>query len=119
MIFEAADLERLNIIHIAETKGKGSTCSFVDSILQAHRLKNSYSLKVGLYTSPHLKHVRERIQINSEPILEECFTRYIFKIRDQLAPRDVSDPKDRPGYFRFLNLILFDIFLKEGVTGYL
>src|ERR1019366_1393203 len=45
-------------IHIAGTNGKGSTSHFIASILQ------SAGLKVGLYTSPHLKDFRERIKIN-------------------------------------------------------
>lgn len=111
-----ADLKRLRIIHVAGTKGKGGTCAFVDSILHQYRLKASYPSKVGLYTSPHIKHVRERIQINSEPISEECFTRYFFKSWDKIAPGDVLDPNDRPGYFRFLTLMSFDVFLEERVA---
>ena len=106
----------MDIIHVAGTKGKGSTCSFVDSILRGHRLKTGYPPKVGLYTSPHIKHVRERIQINSEPITEECFTKYFFKIWDKIAPGDKLDPSDKPGYFRFLTLMSFDVFLEEKVT---
>lgn len=111
-----ADLKRLKVIHVAGTKGKGGTCAFVDSILQEYRVKTSYPSKVGLYTSPHIKHVRERIQINSEPISEECFTEYFFKSWDKIAPGDVLNPNDRPGYFRFLTLISFDVFLEEEVT---
>jgi dihydrofolate synthase / folylpolyglutamate synthase len=47
----------LKIIHVAGTKGKGSTCAFLASILQ------EAGLKVGLYTSPHLHRVNERIRI--------------------------------------------------------
>jgi dihydrofolate synthase / folylpolyglutamate synthase len=47
----------LKIIHVAGTKGKGSTCAFLASILQ------EAGYKVGLYTSPHLHRVNERIRI--------------------------------------------------------
>src|SRR5665213_901456 len=47
----------LKIIHVAGTKGKGSTCAFLASILQ------QAGYKVGLYTSPHLHKVNERIRI--------------------------------------------------------
>ena len=50
----------LKIIHVAGTKGKGSTCAFMASILQ----EAGYS--VGLYTSPHLHRVNERIRILSK-----------------------------------------------------
>ena len=51
--------QNLKIIHLAGTKGKGSTCAFLASILQ------EAGYKVGLYTSPHLHKVNERIRILS------------------------------------------------------
>ncbi|KAL8756770.1 MAG: hypothetical protein Q9184_004388 [Pyrenodesmia sp. 2 TL-2023] len=77
------------------------------------RVRTSYPAKVGLYTSPHIKNVRERIQINSVPISEEMFAGYFFQIWDKIAP---LDPCARPGYFGFLTLMSFDIFLRERVT---
>jgi folylpolyglutamate synthase len=75
------DLDRLNIIHVAGTKGKTSTCRFVESILNEYRASTSFPMKVGLYTSPHLRYVRDRYQINSIPLSEELFTKYLFKVR--------------------------------------
>ena len=49
---------RLKIVHVAGTNGKGSVCAYISSILQ----ESGY--KVGLYTSPHLIDIRERIKIN-------------------------------------------------------
>ena len=49
--------KNLKIIHVAGTKGKGSTCAFIASIL--HRA----GFRVGLYTSPHLHRVNERIRV--------------------------------------------------------
>ena len=54
--------EQFLSIHIAGTKGKGSTCAMIAAMLQA----NGY--KVGLYTSPHLVDIRERMTINGEMI---------------------------------------------------
>ena len=55
--------QHLKIIHVAGTKGKGSTCALMASILH----KAGY--KVGLYTSPHLHKVNERMRIlNAENI---------------------------------------------------
>ncbi|GAB1307567.1 folylpolyglutamate synthase/dihydrofolate synthase family protein [Urechidicola sp. KH5] len=51
-------------IHVAGTNGKGSTSHMIASVLQ------EAGLKVGLYTSPHLKDFRERIKINGQPISE-------------------------------------------------
>ncbi len=81
---EPEDLDRLNIIHITGTKGKGSTSAFCDSILRQLRP----SAKIGLYTSPHLVAVRERIRINGKPISEESFARYFFDVWDRYAMND-------------------------------
>src|SRR5271169_865718 len=60
-------LDGLRFIHIAGTNGKGSTAAFCESCLRAA------GFRVGLYTSPHLVSVRERIQINRTPISEANF----------------------------------------------
>lgn len=71
--------EALRSIHIAGTKGKGSTCAFAANILK------EANFKVGLYTSPHLIDVRERIRIVSsfekELISKKDFARLIGKIK--------------------------------------
>ena len=60
--------EAAKSVHIAGTKGKGSTAAMIASIL----LKSGY--RTGLYTSPHLFSIRERIQVNSRQISEDEFT---------------------------------------------
>ncbi|MDP2912586.1 MAG: bifunctional folylpolyglutamate synthase/dihydrofolate synthase, partial [Candidatus Omnitrophota bacterium] len=57
--------QAIRSIHVAGTKGKGSTCAFIYSILR------SEGFRVGLYTSPHLVSFRERIRINDCLISEE------------------------------------------------
>ena len=54
--------DQYKTVHVAGTKGKGSTCAMVAAMLQAS------GYKVGLYTSPHLVDVRERIQVNGAMI---------------------------------------------------
>lgn len=76
--------------------------------------------KIGLYTSPHLRFVRERIQINNEPISEETFAKYFFETWDRLeeSARTKGEPTDttcKPVYFRFLCLMAFHTYMKEGV----
>ena len=56
---------KLNIIHVAGTNGKGSTCAYIESILR------NCGYNVGLYTSPHLIKFNERIRINNIPIEDE------------------------------------------------
>lgn len=63
------------VIHIAGTKGKGSTAAMIASILQ------SAGCKVGLYTSPHLQDFCERIQINQVPIPKERLVKVINQLR--------------------------------------
>lgn len=112
-------------IHIAGTKGKGSTSAFVSSILE-HYVDSSPSSsgilrKIGLYTSPHIRYVRERIQINNEPLSEILFARYFFETWDRLEEsakvrgRSV-DNTIQPTYFRFLTLMAFHAFMSEGVS---
>jgi dihydrofolate synthase/folylpolyglutamate synthase len=59
-------------IHIAGTNGKTSTSRMIDSLLQ------SFGIRTGRYTSPHLEDIRERITLNGEPISEEFF-RYTYE----------------------------------------
>ena len=66
--------KNLKIIHIAGTNGKGSVCSYIDDILK----KSGY--KTGLFTSPHLVTIRERIQVDGELISREDFTQYFNKV---------------------------------------
>src|SRR5438094_8460748 len=63
--------EHFKSVHVAGTKGKGSTCSMVAAMLTA------CGYKVGLYTSPHLIDVRERIQINGRMITTATFARLV------------------------------------------
>ncbi|HVK19038.1 MAG TPA: bifunctional folylpolyglutamate synthase/dihydrofolate synthase, partial [Fimbriiglobus sp.] len=57
--------DRLRVVHVTGTKGKGSTCAMLAAVLQAA------GYRVGLFTSPHLVHVEERIQVNGTPISRE------------------------------------------------
>ncbi len=61
-------------IHIAGTNGKGSTAAFCESILR------NAGYKVGLYTSPHLNHFGERIQINRIPLSENELIQLVAKV---------------------------------------
>ncbi|KAJ1641699.1 Folylpolyglutamate synthetase, partial [Coemansia asiatica] len=118
--YNVDDLDKLNIIHVTGTKGKGSTCAFVNSILQQVDSPNK-KLKIGLFTSPHLIEVRERIQIDGKPISEELFAKYFYetynRLRSKSPPlRKVSPTSPyMPMYFRFLNLMAVHVFLSEGI----
>ncbi|KAL8727331.1 MAG: hypothetical protein Q9166_006099 [cf. Caloplaca sp. 2 TL-2023] len=122
--YEPADFDRLKPIHIAGTKGKGSTSAFVSSILTQYLPSSSQPNplfnKIGLYTSPHLRFVRERIRINNEPLSEELFAKYFFETWDKLedSARARGEPTDKtakPSYFRFLTLMAFHTYIREEV----
>ena len=57
------------VVHLAGTNGKGTTAAMVGRLLQRQ------GARVGLYTSPHLVDIRERIRIQGEPVSREAFAR--------------------------------------------
>ncbi len=65
--------DRVPAVHIAGTKGKGSVASMVASTLRN-------VARVGMFTSPHLHTIRERIQINGRPISKRAFTRLACRV---------------------------------------
>ena len=71
-------------IHIAGTNGKGSTAHYLTSILMEK------GLKVGLYTSPHLKDFRERIRINTECIAKHYVAEFVDKYRESFESLGLS-----------------------------
>ena len=93
------------LIHIAGTKGKGSTAYMLSAILQ----KAGY--KVGLYTSPHISDVRERIQVNGKMISRNFFSSLINSTYD--IRHTIYDI--RPTYFEVLTIIGFEYFKKQKV----
>ncbi|CAH9133423.1 unnamed protein product [Cuscuta epithymum] len=101
-------LKQMKVIHVAGTKGKGSTCTFTESILR------SCGYHTGLFTSPHLIDVRERFQIDGQNICEEKFLAYFWWCYDRLKDKS-SDELPMPTYFRFLTLLAFKIFAVEQV----
>ena len=92
-------------LHVAGTKGKGSTCAFAQSLLTAA------GLKAGLYTSPHLQDVRERIRIGSELVPEADFARLLAQCVPALEAMRVPPPgQRRPTYFEVLTHLAFSWF---------
>src|SRR5687767_158007 len=96
--------EHFRSIHVAGTKGKGSTCAMVASILTA------CGYKVGLYTSPHLVDIRERIQIDGEMVSYAEFTRLA-----RTMEGIVSHSRPTPTYFDVLTAMAFKYFAEQKV----
>lgn len=122
--YRPADFNRLNLIHVTGTKGKGSTCAFTELILRQYQSPRGPLTKIGLFTSPHLKTVRERLRINGRPIDELKFAKYFFEVWDTLSATELSaadfptlQPLDtvKPMYFKYLTILSFHVFMSEGV----
>jgi dihydrofolate synthase/folylpolyglutamate synthase len=84
----------LNIIHVAGTNGKGSTCAMIAAACKAA------GLRTGLFTSPHLVKPTERIALNGEPVSEGRFAE-LFEIVHRKAEQLIAEGKidDHPTYF--------------------
>ncbi|CAK9810270.1 Folylpolyglutamate synthase, mitochondrial [Anthophora plagiata] len=101
-------LNSLSVIHVAGTKGKGSTCAYTEAILRAH------GFKTGFFSSPHLITPRERIRINGQPVDKDLFVQCFWKVYKKLEDRKEYE-FDMPTYFRFLTILMFEIFLNEDI----
>ena len=101
----------LNIptIHVAGTKGKGSVCSLIASILT----KNDK--KVGLITSPHLHSVTERIRLGSDPIDENDFIELVDELWPKVESHNHSSSFGELTWFEFMIAASFYYFKKCGV----
>src|SRR5262249_55266827 len=87
-------------VHIAGTNGKGSTAAFTESILRAA------GLRTGLYTSPHLERINERIRINGESISDEDFANAWTRVRNTVEPMLANGRlAAHPPYFECMNAI--------------
>lgn len=99
--------EKIKVIHVAGTTGKGSTCLYIESILRAH------GFKTGLTISPHAIDLRERFQINGEFVSEERLIKLVTDTVQDLGL--LSETAERPGYFELLMLLAYRLFAEEQV----
>lgn len=107
------------IIHVAGTNGKGSVCAFMQAILL------SEGKSTGLFTSPHLVKINERIQINGKMISDEYFMECFHKVKD-VVQQMLEEGVEHPSYFEFLygmGMLIFEesdveyIILETGLGG--
>ena len=91
--------------HIAGTKGKGSTATMLAEMLRG------CGLKVGLYTSPHLLDIRERIVVDGEKISENGFAKAVWGVAHVTARAKVPSPT----YFEVLTAAAFQYFADEEI----
>src|SRR5262249_44266584 len=96
--------------HIAGTNGKGSTASFLESILR------HAGFRTGLNTSPHLERINERIRVSGEEIRDEAFAETLTRVAS-LVEELLADGKLRahPTYFECVTAMAFEYFARRRV----
>jgi dihydrofolate synthase/folylpolyglutamate synthase len=111
--------EALRIVHVAGTKGKGSTTAMAASILRAA------GCRTGVYLSPYVYDVRERVQIDGEPIPREDFARWVTKIQPHcdaveaagLGPTTEFELKTAVGFCWFAEQAVDFAVIEVGIGG--
>ncbi len=98
--------KKLTSVHVAGTKGKGSTCTMLSEMLVSN------GFKVGLYTSPHVLDIRERICINGKMVTQADMVRLVKTI----APVVKKMEDDPPTFFEIFTGIAFLHFVNSEVT---
>ena len=98
----------LEVIHVAGTNGKGSTCCYIGEVLQGA------GYRVGLYSSPHLQSIRERISINGDLIGRASFAEIVSDVKD-IVDRQVQSGEEHATYFEILTAAMYRYFARAGV----
>ena len=86
--------DKLKIIHVAGTNGKGSVCSYLSAAF------HNAGYKTGFFCSPHLVSLRERFRINAKAISEEDFQATIEQVYDSAS--ELFESESKPTYFEFV-----------------
>ena len=95
--------DRLKIVHVAGTNGKGSTCAFIASILQ------EAGYKTGLFTSPYILRFNERIQVDRCDISDEDLLEVAADVREQALAMD-----EQPTAFELITAAALLHFAQQG-----
>ena len=83
------------VIHVAGTNGKGSVCAYLDSMLR------SEGKRTGLFISPHLMKINERIRTDGVPVSDEAFLLAFLRVRDAVRKMERAG-FSHPTFFEFL-----------------
>ncbi|WP_302962348.1 folylpolyglutamate synthase/dihydrofolate synthase family protein [uncultured Adlercreutzia sp.] len=95
--------DALRFVHVAGTNGKGSTCAYLASILQAA------GLRVGLFTSPYILRFEERIRVNGRDITEEELARAVAAVRPHTEAMEAACG-DHPTEFELMAAVALEHF---------
>ncbi|KAF8118579.1 hypothetical protein N665_0004s0060 [Sinapis alba] len=99
---------KYKVVHVAGTKGKGSTSAFLSNVLRA----GGYS--VGCYSSPHILSIKERISCNGEPVSASTLNDLFYSIRP-IIQQSIQEEDGSLSHFEILTGIAFSLFEKENV----
>lgn len=102
------DEDEFKIIHVAGTNGKGSVCAMMSNVLVKCKIN------VGLFVSPHLVTINERIRINNEIISKEEFVN-AFDVVNECVKNMEKKGYDHPSFFEFLFIMAMLVFKKRNV----
>ena len=100
--------EKMKILHVAGTNGKGSVCSFLASMLKAG------GNRTGLFTSPHLVKINERFVVDEQDVSDEEFLEAFHTVMDCVEEMK-EEGYPHPTYFELLFLIGMKLFERAGV----
>ncbi len=100
---------RVPMVHVAGTNGKGSTAAILESIFR------HAGYRTGLFTSPHLVHLGERIQVNREHLSPDAIAAYASRLRVVAEAVDAGRPGMHPSFFEFMTAMGFERFATDGV----
>ena len=109
MNFAGNPQNKLKIIHVAGTNGKGSTCRFLYYILKEH------GLKTGLYTSPHLDNFNERIIVGEDTISDSDVARLNDFFNKIANKENIFKKIGKPTFFELTTAICFKYFFEKKV----
>ena len=99
----------LRCVHVAGSKGKGSTALLVERAMAA------LGLRTGTYTSPHLEHWRERYRVAGRPISGALLDRSIDRLRPHVADLAREAPAFAPGFFDVLTAAALLLFREQAL----
>ncbi len=100
---------RYPVIHVAGTNGKGSVSAMLDAIL------HTAGWRTGLYTSPHLVKLGERVQVNRQLLSEEEIVAYVNELRPVAEQPARFSAEDHPSFFEFMTAMAFLQFARREV----
>jgi dihydrofolate synthase/folylpolyglutamate synthase len=95
-------------LHVAGTNGKGSVSAMLDAILRAA------GWRTGLYTSPHLVHLGERVQVDRHPLTEDEIIAYGAELEPVAARLGAADSGDTPAFFELMTAMAFLQFSRKA-----